>query len=108
PFEPLRRQQHIGRQVALVLDAQVETVQVTARRSDLRIGDYDARRERRDAQERSRLATAHCVDALERRVPQPEARIHAADLDLAELRMLYLAPGREHAPGVVLGVPFCE
>src|SRR3954449_543847 len=51
------------------------------------------------------LRLAHGGELVQRRVPDPEPRIEAADLDGPELRVHERAPRREAAAAVVLAIP---
>src|SRR6266850_5904078 len=98
----LRRVEHVGRQVARVRHLDLE-----AALRDAHV-HLERRRHCRDAQVHGGLALADFGQELVRRVVQAHELGNAADLDLAELRVLEALPRAEHAPLVALAVQLGE
>src|SRR6266850_1949048 len=94
----LRRVEHVGRQVARVRHLDLE-----AALRDAHV-HLERRRHCRDAQVHGGLALADFGQELVRRVVQAHELGNAADLDLAELRVLEALPRPEHAAFVLLTV----
>ena len=103
--ELLGRRHPVGAEVAVVDELDLHAGQVATGGLAHDPPDPNTRGERGDPQERLGLALAHRGQLVERRVPDPDTRIDAADLDLAELRVVELAPRRERATSVLVLVP---
>src|SRR5882757_6607059 len=86
--QPLGRRQAVAAEVAIVLDRDLDPGQLAGQDVAVHSGDAQARDERGDVKERVGLRGAQRAELVERRVPDPDPRIDAADLDRAELRMV--------------------
>src|SRR4051812_22770022 len=100
--ELLGRVEHVSRQIAGVRHLDLDSPLGVARLH------LERRRHRSDAQIDRRLALAHLGKHLVRRIAQADGRYGAAQLDLAELRMLETLPRSEDASLVTLAVELCE
>src|SRR5439155_3466148 len=103
--ELLGRRQAVRAEVAVVLDAQLDAHDTAGQRVTIDLRDLDARRERGDTQQDVGLARTELRQLVQRRIPDPDPRIDAADLDLPELRMIERPPRWKRSAVVLVLVP---
>src|SRR5207253_1247744 len=101
----LGRRQAVRAEVAVVLDAQLDAHDTAGQRVTIDLRDLDARRERGDTQQDVGLARAQLRQLVQRRIPDPDPRIDAADLDAPELRMIERPPRWKRSAVVLVLVP---
>jgi hypothetical protein len=89
----------------VVLDHHLDAGQAAGQRDALHLAEAQGRRQGGDPQQMVGLRGADDADQLRRRVPDPPARIDAAQLHLAELRVLEAAPGHQDPAVVLVAVP---
>src|SRR5262249_27634913 len=105
PVELLGALEAVAGQVADLLDAHGDAGGAVAAGGARHRAELDDRRQRRDAHVAPALRHAPALEPLVRRVPDADARIDAADLDRAQLRVLERPPRLEHAALVLLAIP---
>ncbi len=101
----LRRRYAVAAEVAGVGHADVHARDTSRQHVALDLVDHEAWRERGDAEVHLGLARDHGGELVQRWVPDADARVDAADLDAAELRVIERTPRREAPALVLVAVP---